>query len=157
VPVRILGVSAFVAAAVVFARALARRRGPVAAAAAAGALFAAYGVLAAGVHVNHPHPMVLLLVAAGLGGPPWRGAAWTLVTTYTLNILLLEGLGRLNGPRYGALESAGAALEAARLLPGFDLTLLLAAANVAALAVILVRAPAGLAAAEDSAALDPSS
>jgi hypothetical protein len=147
-PVRGLGVAAFLGAAVVLGRALARRRGPSATAAAAGALFASYGVLAAGVHVNHPHPMVLLFVAAGMGGRPWRWATWTLLTSYTVNIVLLEGLGRLNGPRYGALEAAGAVAEAARLAPGFDVTLLLAVANVVALAAILARARAGLDAAE---------
>jgi hypothetical protein len=143
-PVRALGLAAFLGAAFVLARALARRRGPGATAAAAGALFASYGVLAAGVHVNHPHPMVLLFVAASMGGRPWRWATWTLVTTYTLNIVLLEGLGRLNGPRYGFLEAAGAAAEAARLALGFDVTLLLAVLNVVALAAILARAGAGL-------------
>ena len=59
-PVRAAGVVAFAAAAFVICRALARARGIGATVAATGALFAAYGVLAVGVHVNHPHPLVLL-------------------------------------------------------------------------------------------------
>jgi hypothetical protein len=149
VPVRALSLLALVAVAVVLGRALVRVPRPRATVAAAAALFAAYGVLAVGVHVNHPHPMVLLFVAAGMGGRPWRGAAWTLVVAYTANIVLLEGLGRLHGVRYGPLEAAGAAAETVRMALGFDLTLLLALANAVAFGVILVRARAGLEAAEE--------
>jgi hypothetical protein len=139
-PARAAGALAFAAAAFVLCRALARARGVPATVAASGALFAAYGLLGVGVHVNHPHPLVVLFLAAGLSATPWRWPAWVLIHGYALNILLLEQLGRLAGPRYGALPELGGLLERMRSGPGFDLTLALAVAHAAAFGVLLVRA-----------------
>jgi hypothetical protein len=139
-PVRALGVIAFAAAATVVCRALARARSVAATAAAAAALFAAYGVLGVGVHVNHPHPLVLLFLASSLGATAWRWPAWLFIHAYALNILLLEQLGRLAGPRYGALERVGGALETARHGAGIDLTLALGLVHVAALAALVAGA-----------------
>ncbi len=143
-PVRVAGVMAFAAAAFVICRALASARGTAAAVAATGALFAAYGVLAVGVHVNHPHPLVLLFVAAGMTATAWRWPAWVFVHGYALNIVLLEHFGRMAGPRYGPLEKIGGLIERMRFGAGFDLTLALAAAHVAALGILLARAAPAL-------------
>jgi hypothetical protein len=139
-PVRALGVIAFAGAAAVVCRALARARSIAATVAASAALFAAYGVLGVGVHVNHPHPLVLLFLASSLGATAWRWPAWLFIHAYALNILLLEQLGRLAGPRYGALERVGAALETARHGAGIDLTLALGLVHVAALAALVAGA-----------------
>jgi hypothetical protein len=139
-PARAAGLIAFASAAAVIGRALARARGASATVAATAALFAAYAVLGVGVHVNHPHPLVLLFLAAGMTATAWRWPAWLFIHGYALNILLLEQLGRLAGPRYGALEKAGGLVERVRSGAGFDLTLPLAAVHVAALGFLLVRA-----------------
>ena len=44
------------------------------------------------------------------------------------------------GPRYGTLEKIGGIIEKMRFGAGFDLTLALAAAHVAALGILLARA-----------------
>ena len=154
-PVRAAGVVAFAGAAFVIGRALARARGTAATLAASAGLFAAYGVLGVGVHVNHPHPLVLLFVAAGITAAAWRWPAWLFIHGYALNILLLEQLGRLAGPRYGALERAGGIIEKIRYGGGFDLTLALAVAHIAALTVLIVRAsPALRSASADASQVD---
>ena len=144
-PARAAGVLAFAAAAYVLCRALARARGVAATVAATGALFAAYAGLGIGVHVNHPHPVVLLFLAAGLSATGWRWPAWIFIPGYAVNILLLEQLGRLAGPRYGALPELGALIERMRSGSGLDLTLALAAAHAATLGVLLGRAGPALA------------
>jgi hypothetical protein len=139
-PVRPLGALLFAASAVVLLRPMTRRAATAMdTMAAAGGLFAAYGLFAIGVHVNHPHPMVLLLVAAGLSRPGWRWPAWVFIHGYALNILLLEGVGRMFGPRYGALEALPAFFEWLRLAPGFDLTLPLVVMHAAGGAAMLYR------------------
>ncbi len=143
-PARAAGVVAFAGAAFVIGRALARARGTAATLAASAALFAAYGVLGVGVHVNHPHPLVLLFLAAGITAAAWRWPAWLFIHGYALNILLLEQLGRLAGPRYGALERAGGIIEKIRYGGGLDLTVALAVAHIAALTVLIVRASPAL-------------
>jgi len=143
-PVRAAGVMAFAAAAFVIGRALVRARGTAATVAATAALFAAYGVLGVGVHVNHPHPLGLLFLAAGTAATSWRWPAWLFIHGYALDILLLEQLGRLAGPRYGSLEKAGGLIERIRFGAGFDLTLALAVAHIAALGILLARAAPAL-------------
>jgi hypothetical protein len=143
-PVRAAGVLMFAGAAFVIARALAHARGTAPTVAATAALFAAYGLLGVGVHVNHPHPLVLLFLAAGAGATAWRWPAAVFIHGYALNILLLEQLGRLAGPRYGGLERAGGIIETIRHGAGFDLTLALAAAHIVALGVLIVRASPAL-------------
>jgi hypothetical protein len=143
-PARLVGTFALLAAIVLVCRALAHAPRPHAVAAAAGALVAAYGALAVGVHVNHTHGMVLLLLASGRRCPGWRGPAWILVSGYAANLVLLEGLGRLDSGRYAVLGGVNEAFERARLGLGFDLTLPLAAAHAAALAVLLLRARTAL-------------
>ena len=137
VPVRALGVAAFAAAATLICLALARTRGTTETVAASAALFAAYGVLAVGVHVNHPHPMVLLFVAAGMAA--WRWPAVALIAGYAVNILLLEQLGRIAGPRYGPLDGASDGMGTIRSGLGFDLTVPLAMVHLVALTALLLR------------------
>ena len=153
-PVRAAGVIAFAAAAFVIGRALAPRAGSRPPSPRPAALFAAYGVLGVGVHVNHPHPLVLLFLAAGMAATAWRWPAWVFIHGYALNILLLEQLGRLAGPRYGALEKVGGLIERIRFGAGFDLTLALAAAHIAALGILLARAGPACAASPDGRQVD---
>lgn len=141
VPARAVGGVLFAAAA---AWIVSRQRGSPGAAPAllsAGGLFFAYAILAVGVHENHPHPLFLLLLAAGLVTPMQRALWAGLGASYVLNMLLVSGLGRFHGPRHAALEPLAASLRAWRLAPGFDATLLLAALNLVLFGLMLVRLP----------------
>ena len=65
-----------------------------------------YGMLALGVHENHPHGMILAFTATGLFSRRLQIAVGILSLTYVLNMLCLSGLGRFYGLRYMALEPA---------------------------------------------------
>jgi hypothetical protein len=137
-PVRPIGTALFALAAAWVVRGQLRAPGPRAAALAGAVLVLAYGQLAIGIHENHPHAFVLLLVAAGLGTARVRVLAAVFFTTYVLNMLALSGLGRFYTPRYTALAPLVALASQVRLAAGFDLTLALGVVNVAAFAVLLV-------------------
>jgi len=97
-----------------------------------GALFCfSYGMLATGVHENHPHALFLLLLATGLPTLRlrllWAGAS----AVYVVNMLLMSGIGRYHGLRFVAIEPLIRWANAARTGLGFDATLLLAAVNIA--------------------------
>jgi hypothetical protein len=98
------------------------------AALASAALVLAYGMLAIGVHDNHPYPVVLLLFLTGLPSTRLKTIAAVLSGTLVLDSIALSGLGRL-GPRHEILEPLARSLSGLRLALGFDLTLALAAAH----------------------------
>ena len=101
--------------------------------------FYAYASLAVGVHENHPHAMVLLLLATGLRGRALPLVAAMVAGVYTFNMVLMSGLGRLHGTRYLAIEPLAARVAGWRMAAGFDLTLLLSVADVVLLLVVLIR------------------
>ena len=136
-PARAIALLSLFAVAALITRALARSRGPGATAAACGALFAAYAVLATSVHVNHPHPVGLMLLAALAVGAAPRRAALVIVHGYALNILFNEGFGRVAGPRFGAVSHSDAWIDRFRFGTGVDLTLLLAVVHTVALAALV--------------------
>jgi hypothetical protein len=107
-------------------------------------LVLAYGVCAVGVHENHPHALFLLLFATGLATRGLRLLTTGCAFVYVANMLMLSGLGRFYGPRYAALEPLVRWVAGLRMAPGFDLTLLLAAVQIALFAWALGRG-AGLA------------
>jgi hypothetical protein len=146
VPARPLGTFAFLAYAAWVARRQWRIGGTGAAALAAAALFLGYGMLAIGVHENHPHPAFLLFALTGLATRRLRLLAAGTAAVYVLNMTMLSGLGRFHGNRYLAFEGVARGLEGIRMAPGFDLTLVLAAANVALWGWMLARLGAELAA-----------
>lgn len=128
---RLLGTASFLASAAWIARRHWRVPGSRPAALAAAALFLGYGMLAIGVHENHPHPMFLLLALTGLATWRLRVLALGTASVYVVNMLLLSGVGRFHGNRYLAWEGVARASSGWRLAPGFDATLMLAALNVA--------------------------
>jgi hypothetical protein len=95
------------------------------------ALVFAYGILAVGVHENHPHSMFLAFAATGLYSRRLRLVVLVLASSYLLNMLALSGLGRFYGLRYMELEPLAAAISSLRMGLGFDLTLLLGLLNTA--------------------------
>jgi len=123
-----------------------RHRGPHAAVLAAATLVIAYGQLAIGVHENHPHAFVLALLATGLVTRRLQLLSTVLLTSYVLNMLCLSGLGRFYTLRYLELEGLVHVVERLRLLPGFDLTLALAALNIGCFLLLLTHLDAELAA-----------
>lgn len=133
-----VGVALFAASAGFIVWCHRRAPGPGPASLAGAALVFAYAMLAVGVHENHPHPMFLLLACTGL--PTWglRVVAFGTAAAYVLNMLMLSGIGRFYGPRYAALEPAARALATWRMAAGFDLTLVLALANTALFALLLL-------------------
>ena len=114
-----------------------RHPGPRVAALAGFVLVFGYGMLAVGVHENHPHALVLTLLATGLTSRRLRWVAAGVLTTYTLNLAAFSGLGRFYGQRFMALEPLVAAVSSLRVGLGFDLTLLLLPINLAAFAWLL--------------------
>jgi hypothetical protein len=120
------------------------KRGAEAACLAGAVLFFAYGILAVGVHENHPHVLYALLFATGLRRPALRAIATAASLVYVLNMLMLSGLGRFHGLRYLAVEPLLPLVASLRMGLGFDATLLLAAANTALFAVLLLVLPAEL-------------
>jgi hypothetical protein len=137
-PVRPLGTLLFLGVAAWVARCQWKMAGPRVAALAAATLVLAYGQLAIGIHENHPHAFAPALVATGLLTPRLRILAGVFFTTYVLNMLALSGLGRFYGTRYVAIDSFARASASVRLGLGFDLTLVLAAVNIAAFGWLLV-------------------
>jgi hypothetical protein len=112
-------------------------RGARAACLAGACLLFAYANLAMGVHENHPHAMFLAFAVPAAFSSRVRALAAALSATYVLNMLCLSGLGRFYGLRYMAAEPVAAALSGLRMGLGFDLTLLLAAANAVLFAALL--------------------
>jgi hypothetical protein len=126
IPAGLVGTALFLAAAAF----VVSRAGKQACLAGAGLIFA-YGILAVGVHENHPHTMFLAFAATGLYSRRLRLLVSILSGTYLLNMLALSGLGRFYGLRYMELEPLAASIAALRMGLGFDLTLLLGLVNTA--------------------------
>jgi len=99
-----------------------------------------YGILALGVHQNHPHSMILAFAATGLLSRRLQIAVGIVSLTYVLNMLCLSGLGRFYSLRYLALESMISWANDLRMSLGFDLTLILAAVNLVVFVWFLVYA-----------------
>jgi hypothetical protein len=115
-----------------------RRHPGVGAAALAGAtLVFAYGMLAVGVHDNHPYPLFLLFLLTGLATVRLRLIALGSAATLALNSLCLSGLGRFAGPRHESLEPAARFVAGLRMGLGFDFTLVLALANAGLFVLLL--------------------
>ena len=125
------------------------RTGSRAAALAGATLMLAYGILAMGVHENHPHSMFLAFAVTGLFSRRLRTLAALLSLSYLLNLLSLSGLGRFYGLRYMALEPWVAWISALRMSFGFDLTLLLGALNTVLFVWLLVALRSEVAAGAD--------
>jgi hypothetical protein len=138
-PVRAVGTLLFLGALAYVALLHRRHRGPRAAVLAAAVLVIAYGQLAIGVHENHPHAFVLALLATGLVTRRLQLLSAALLTSYVLNMLCLSGLGRFYNLRYLEIEGLVHAVERLRMLPGFDLTLPLAAGNIGCFALLLAH------------------
>lgn len=147
-PVGAIGLALFALATVFILRAQRAVPGPRAAALAGAALVLAYGLFALGVHENHPHAMILLMTASGLASRRSRVIFAALAASYTLNMLALSGLGRFYGPRHMLIEPLTRTWTVLRVLPGFDLTLLLAALNLVLFAALLRHLPEELRRAE---------
>lgn len=104
----------------------------------AGALLVfSYGILAVGVHENHPHSMFLAFAATGLYSRRLRVLVSILSTSYLLNMLSLSALGRFYGLRYMALEPLASSVSSLRMVFGFDLTLLLGVLNTTLFVFVL--------------------
>jgi hypothetical protein len=112
-----------------------------------------YGILALGVHQNHPHSMILAFAATGLFSRRLQIAVGIISLTYVLNMLCLSGLGRFYSLRYLALESMISWANDLRMSLGFDLTLILAAVNVSIFAWLFVFAQQEERARSDSSSL----
>lgn len=127
-PAQPLGFLLFALASVPLLRAQAT--GPCGAALTGAGLLAAYGLLAVGVHENHVHPMFLLLLLTGL--PTLRLVAVLSASSlvFVLGMLCQSGVGRLYG-RFAYYKPFLGAVDALRMAPGFDLSLALAALNLA--------------------------
>jgi hypothetical protein len=104
---------------------------------AGGLLVFSYGILAVGVHENHPHSMFLAFAATGLHSRRLRVLVSILSLSYLLNMLSLSALGRFYGFRYMALEPLALWVSSLRMGLGFDLTLLLGVLNTALLVFVL--------------------
>jgi hypothetical protein len=137
VPARSLGAILFASAAVFVVWRQRRAAGTGAASLAGAALVFAYGMLAVGVHENHPHPLFLALLATGLATGRLMALAAGAATVYVLNMLCLSGLGRFHGLRYAALEGTVQAVAGLRMSLGFDFTLALAVVNLVLFAGLL--------------------
>jgi hypothetical protein len=137
-PAGAVGTALFAAAAAWITLQQRRASGGRAAALAGAALVFAYGMLAIGVHENHPHPMFLMLAATGLVSRRLRLIAAAMATVYVVNMLCLSGLGRFHGARYSLVQPLAARVQDLRMAAGFDLTLVLAAAAIALFAALLV-------------------
>lgn len=98
---------------------------------AGASLVLSYGILAVGVHENHPHSMFLAYAATGLYSKRLRVPVSLLSLSYLLNMLSLSALGRFYGLRYMTLEPLASWVSSLRMSLGFDLTLLLAVLNCA--------------------------
>jgi hypothetical protein len=137
VPARVLGIGSFLAA-----LAFVLRRAPTDPVLAGAGSVLAYGILALGVHENHPHPMFLAFLATGFASRKLRTIVSLLAASYLLNMLALSGIGRFYGLRYLEVESLAAAVSSLRMGLGFDLTLALAVLNTVLFAVFLASSGA---------------
>ncbi len=144
-PARLVGASAMALLVFWVVWAARRHAGSRPAALAGFTLVFGYAMLAIGVHENHPHMLVLCLLATGLVSRRLRLVALLVFSTYTLNLLVLSGIGRFYGPRYMALLPLVEAVGRLRLGLGFDLTLALALVNVVVLAILIPALPRELA------------
>jgi hypothetical protein len=97
--------------------------GPRAACLAGALLFLLYGMVGVGVHENHPHPLFLMLLAAGLPTRRLRRLALGAALVYVGDMLALSALGRYHGARYLWLLPWAQAAEGWRMAAGVDLTL----------------------------------
>jgi hypothetical protein len=138
-PARALGSLAFLAVAGFVCLRQRGRTGSGPALLSAALLFFAYGMLAVGVHENHPHPLFLLLLGTGLPTRSSRAQFSLASLVYVLNMLAVSGIGRFHGLRYAALEPLLPAIASVRMALGFDLTLFLALVNVAVFGWMLAR------------------
>jgi hypothetical protein len=143
-PARLVGASAMALLVAWVVWAARRHTGSRPAALAGFTLVFGYAMLAIGVHENHPHMLVLCLLATGLLSRRLRVVALLVLSTYTLNMLALSGLGRFYGPRYMGILPLVAAVERLRLGLGFDVTLALALVNVVVLAMLIPALPSEL-------------
>jgi hypothetical protein len=150
-PVAVIAPVLFALATAYVLRAQRTVAGPRAAALAGAAVVFAYGMLAVGVHENHPHALVLLLATSGLASRRMQLLFAGVAASYTANMLLLSGLGRFYGTRHLAAEPLAGVWPALRVLPGLDATLLLAVLNVALFAALLSWLPVELRRAEEGA------
>ena len=107
---------------------------------AGAAVIFTYGMLALGVHENHPHGMILAFAATGLFSRRLQIAVGILSLTYVLNMLCLSGLGRFYELRHMALEPAISWSNDLRMSLGFDLTLVLALVNISVFVWLLLSA-----------------
>ncbi len=138
-PARPLGTLLFALAAAVIVRRQRGCSGPGPALLSSSALLFAYGMLGVGVHENHPHPLFLLLLGTGLPSARLRALWAGLSSLYVVNMLAMSGLGRFYGLRHAAIEPLSRLAAGLRHAPGFDLTLLLVALNLALFAWLLRR------------------
>lgn len=125
-----------------------RFSGPAPTALAAGTMLYAYSMVSVGVYENHAHVVLLLLFMSGLVTSRLRVLTSLAGVVYVLNLLALSGLGRFYGNRHLAIEPLARDVLSWRLAMGFDFTLLLAAVNLIAFAVLLGSLREELAAAE---------
>jgi hypothetical protein len=149
-PARFIGTALFVAASALVLYRLRAAGGSLAARLGGAALVASYGILAIGVHENHPHSMFLAFLASGLFDLRLRIFTALLSLSYVLNMLSLSVLGRFYGMRYVSIEPLAGWLAGVRMGLGFDLTLALVLANTVLFVWLLViskdaglRAPGG--------------
>ena len=98
-----------------------------------------WGLLTVGVHDNHNHPMFLLLAGTGLAVPFVRNFSLVAAITTLLGSICLHGLGRYYGAQWRPILPLADTIARMRMALGFDLTLLLAALNVALLVIALAR------------------
>jgi hypothetical protein len=117
---------------------------------AAATLFFSYAMLATSVYENHLHPLFLLLLAGGLLTRRCRIVAAAAAAIYVADILLMSGLGRLYTARHLLIAPLTPAFDAARMALGFDLTLLLAVANLVLLVLWWTGLPAALRTSDDA-------
>lgn len=124
---------------------LRRQRPGARAACLAGALlFLLYGMVGVGVHENHPHPLFLMLLGAGLPTRRLRFIATGAAVVYVGDMLALSALGRYHGLRYLWLLPWARAADGLRMAAGIDLTLPLALLHVAVFAVACARVAADM-------------
>lgn len=143
-PVAPIGLTLFALATAYVLRAQRKVPGPRPAALAGAAVVFCYGMLALGVHENHPHAMVLLLVCSGLFSRRLQLIFAGVAVSYTANILALSGLGRFYGPRHLLIEPLTRVWPLVRVAPGFDVTLLLVVLNLVLFTFLLLSLPAEL-------------
>jgi len=112
-------------------------------------VFFSYAMLATGAYENHIHTLFLLLLAGGLVTRRCRVIAALGAAVYVLDMLLMSGLGRFYTWRYLVVEPLTPVFDAVRMGLGFDLTVLLAAVNLALFAAWWMGLRAALEAGDD--------